>query len=246
MNIFVLEDDFKHRKYITKQLNQLHDINNWEIFPLDLIELAEYYWNIDNKNILDNDIFIIDIKLNNSYSGIDIAEKIRKKNKYCFIIFLSSYESYGMYIINRRIYPHAYISKELMNTKKMVEKFEIELHEIKIKIKKRALNGKNISIPTRQKIFQLDLEKINYIETIKGDRYSVNVHFENNVTIVHKDIGFFRKELTGFIFFKELKSYILNTMNISKIDKTKSCLIFKNSEVLYLGTKSLRKVYKNM
>ncbi|MGX7172892.1 response regulator [Enterococcus ratti] len=74
--------------------------------------------------ISDGDIFIIDIELNDKYNGIEVSETIRKINKKCAILFLTSIEVSAAEIINKRIHPIAYLKKDLATFSSVRPKIE--------------------------------------------------------------------------------------------------------------------------
>ncbi|PEH49539.1 LytTR family DNA-binding domain-containing protein [Enterococcus faecium] len=242
MRIYILEDNYIHRNYILSRLSKIEAAQIYEFVSVKENELLSFYKKLDMLCIQKDDIFLIDVDLNLSWTGIDIAEKIRSINKDCFIIFISSELKYSMQVINRDILPFGYLSKQFKENDTLENQLQKKLDKIAKYIQKDIISGVKLLIRTRDEIEYIDLGEVNYIETIKGKRYSVNIHSSDVTQCVNKSFTYFRQNISNENFYKELKSYIINVSNIKSIDKTESYILFENLDILYLGKKSMRKL----
>ncbi|MGG5357921.1 MULTISPECIES: LytTR family transcriptional regulator DNA-binding domain-containing protein [unclassified Enterococcus] len=242
MNIYILEDNYRHRNYLTLKLAQLDVAKKYNIIVIENEDILDFYKHADSLDIKKEDIFLIDIDLNCLHTGIDIAEKIRFVSKNCFIVFISSDMRHGVEIINRTIRPFAYLSKQFQGTDTLESQLQSILNKVEKQIKKEDLLGEKIVIPMREEVEFIDLNELNYIETIKGNRYAVNVYYSYGTSFVNKSFSFFRKNINNDLIFMGLKSYIINTVNIKNINKKECTILFENLDSLYLGRKLLKKL----
>jgi two-component system response regulator AgrA len=242
LKIYILEDNYIHRKYITLKLSQIDKAAKFDIIALENEEIFTFYDKLDLLSVKKDDVFLIDINLNFSRTGIDIAEKIRSVNKDCFIIFISSEMGHGIQIINRTILPIAYLSKQFQEGNALEKQLETILNKIERYINKDLLTGEKLMISMKGEVEYIDLSDVNYIETIKGNRYAANIHYTDLTEFVNKSFSYFRKNIENDSFYMELKSYIINVANIKSIEKKEYSILFENLEFLYLGRKGLKKL----
>ncbi|EGP5632695.1 LytR/AlgR family response regulator transcription factor [Enterococcus lactis] len=242
MKIYILEDNYIHRKYISLKVKQIDILNKYEIVPIEDKKLLSFYNHIDLLNVKKDDVFLIDINLNFQFTGIDIAEKIRSANEYCFIIFISSEMQHGIQIINRTIRPIGYISKQFQEVNSLESQIENIFKIIEEQMNKEALRGEKLKISMKNEIEYVELNEVNYIETIKGNRYAVNIHYVDMIDYVNKSFSYFRQNIDTNLFYTELKSYIININHIKRIEKKEGSILFENLEYLYLGRKGLKKL----
>ncbi|WP_369670023.1 LytR/AlgR family response regulator transcription factor [Enterococcus lactis] len=202
MKIYILEDNYIHRKYIESKVSLLDLAMKYQIILLENDALLNFYNRLDYLSIQKEDIFLIDINLNSFHTGIDIAEKIRLINKDCFIIFISSEVQYGIEIINRRIRPIAYLSKQLQEGKTLEKQLQQIFNKIEVYINKEVIAGEKLLISTREKTEYISLSEVNYIETIKGNRYAVNIHYIDGTDTVNKSFSYFRRSIATDVFLQ--------------------------------------------
>lgn len=172
-------------------------------------------------------VVVLDIEFKNSnLNGLDIASEIRKINKDCYIIFITSHFEYLMKAYNYKTF--AYLFKNSLSVDSLSETLSRLFDDISGNTKKfLKIDNKGTFI---------DLTDIQFIEkngmkliyhTLHGcfDTYNSFSKIENTLP---KN------------FVRCHKSFIANINNIVNVSLSDNSIVFKNNDVCYIGPK-----YKN-
>ncbi|EPH97740.1 response regulator receiver domain protein, partial [Enterococcus faecalis 13-SD-W-01] len=162
--IYIIEDQLLHQKFIEETIGEFiqHSGISAEIVPINSIN--SFIKAIPALDITDVDIFFIDINLKNQYTGIDIAEWLRRANPFCKIIFITNYTDQSMAIVTRNIIPFDYIHKN-SNLAEVRKKIHVTLKKLFFTLQINAEEILLLSIQNEKQVFALPY--INYIQTIK-------------------------------------------------------------------------------
>ncbi len=172
-------------------------------------------------------VVILDIEFkNSSLNGLDIANEIRKINKDCYIIFVTSHFEYLMKAYDYKTF--AYLFKNSLSVESLSETLTRLFDDINGNTKKfLKIDNKGTFI---------DLNDIQFIEkcgmkliyhTLHGcfDTYNSFSKIENTLPKS---------------FARCHKSFIANINNIVSVSLSDNSIVFKNGELCYIGPK-----YKN-
>ncbi|HAO6437556.1 TPA: hypothetical protein IQC27_002844, partial [Listeria monocytogenes] len=107
---------------------------------------------------------------------------------------------------------------------------------------KPVTSEKNIAVKSRGQMHIFKESDINYIQTIEGNRYSTLFKLINNEIVLGTTIAKLKKSLNSANLHTELKSVIINVMNIQEIYRKESLIIFKNEDVLTLTPRLIDKI----
>ncbi|MBS7577452.1 MULTISPECIES: LytTR family DNA-binding domain-containing protein [unclassified Enterococcus] len=243
-SIYLIEDDFAFRNS-TKALLLNNVQNHLKYLQLNIVEvnnLVNFYKNIENMVIRDFDIFIIDIQLQSYMDGLDFGNLIRTNNKACKIIYLTSLENKAIQIINKGIFPEAYLVKEadheIMSFKLMEVFSNIEAEFIR----DAEISNKTIMLNDNDRTFLILLNQILYFSVIPGLRNGLLLKTINKELIVNGSLNKIKKELPDPPFILNLKSHIINSTNINMLSVNDGLLQFKNNDELYLSPKIITKI----
>lgn len=238
MKIVVIEDDFMFREKIVNVIEEIY----FDGLEIEVVSKERFFFkNLDSLKIADSTLFLIDIELKNYFNGIDIAEKIRKRNKNCFIAFITAYEKYGLEVINRQIFPIGYLSKQMpmkqlnLRMKDLVrECLDVNQYrdskDVKITV---DLGGQKVIIPEKDII---------YIATVPGYKKMLRIKHTEGELLTKGRIKLFREQLRTPYFFKELKSFIVNINRIEKLYLAEGTVQFKGQLILDIGITGTRKI----
>ena len=172
-------------------------------------------------------VVVLDIEFKNSkFNGLDIANEIRKVNKNCYIIFITSHFEYLMKAYDYKTF--AYLFKNALSVETLSNTLTRLFDDVS--------NNSRKFLKINNKGTFLDLSYIQFIEkygmkliyhTPRGnfDTYSSFSKIENNLPQN---------------FVRCHKSFIANIDNIFNISFSNNSITFKNNEVCYIGPK-----YKN-
>lgn len=172
-------------------------------------------------------VIVLDIEFKNSnINGLDIAEEIRKINKDCYIIFVTSHFEYLMKAYDYKTF--AYLFKNALNLETLSNTLRRLFEDIS------GSSRKFLKIDTKGTF--LDLTDIQFIEKngIKLIYHTLHEKFNtyNSFSKIEHNLP------SNFV--RCHKSFIANINNISTICLSDNSVIFKNNEVCYIGPK-----YKN-
>lgn len=172
-------------------------------------------------------VVILDIEFKNSnLNGLDIANEIRKINKDCYIIFITSHFEYLMKAYNYKTF--AYLFKNSLSIDSLSETLTRLFDDISGNTKKF------LKIDNRGTF--IDLNDIQFIEKsgMKLIYHTLHGCFETYNS-------FSRIENTlPQTFVRCHKSFIANITNIVNVSLSDNSIVFKNGDVCYIGPK-----YKN-
>ena len=172
------------------------------------------------------DVFILDIKFNSTISGIDIANKIRAKNKNAYIIFATGHLEY--LILAYKCKTFDYLPKPIS-----MENLEETILRLFNDIKETSSNKSYIKIDSKDTIIQSN--SIYYIEKNKNRIIFRTTDAEYYICSSFNKL----KDKLPKYFVRCHKSYIVNIQNISSIDG--NTIHFDKSDTL---TCSIGQVYK--
>lgn len=238
MRIFMIDDQFIIRKKIKDVISALAFTN------LSLNEITneqEFYQNITDFEILDNDFFIIDIDLKTYFSGIDLAEKIRQKNKSAFIVFLSAFDSKGIEILNRQIFPLGYLLKD-QSADELTAAIETLLKKANLKVLEQQ-NEEHILVLNN---FETDIliseNNIYYAATVPGFKKTILIKHKDGETMVRGKLSDLKKSMKNSYICKELKSFIINLALVENISTLEGTIQFTDGTNLEIGKVGARKM----
>ena len=166
-----------------------------------------------------------------SKSGIDIARKIRKKDKESAIIFLTSHDECGYAVL-----------KSCTNFLTFISKFD-EYEENLINAIKEALEllhiKKTLTFVEHNVTYNITINNILYITKDTVNRKSVIVT-DNNIHKTYMTISELLKILEP-MFIQSHRSCIVNLERIEKVDRNRNLIIFDNGVKIDLLSDNYKK-----
>jgi len=171
------------------------------------------YDEMKNGNI---DILFLDVDFQNGgKNGVEFANELRKFNKDFYLVFLTAHFEYSLLSFKCKTYD--YILKPITNSaitsifKRFKEEFTAVENKVFINIKKGlAIRAKDILFIERK-------QNRTYIHT-KNCTYDSSISLSNIYKILPQDI-----------FFRNHRSYIVNTQAITRVNKRKAKVFFDKS-----------------
>lgn len=219
--IFLCDDDssilLRYRRFIENSII----INDYDmrvvISTTDSQDILLYL----EKQQLTNSLFFLDIDLAQSMTGIDLAQKIRKKDAFAQIVFVTSHQEFALETLKRQIAPLNYIVKGSDDEKKLIENILKESYEHTYI--DQYQNNKYVSFSVGSQFININVESIYFLET------SVVPH---KLVLYGKDImyEFYGKMNELEESYPDLirihKSFLVNIKQIKSID-------FKNRLIMF-------------
>lgn len=173
-------------------------------------------------------VVVLDIEFKNSkINGLNIAEEIRKINKDCYIIFITSHFEYVMEAYDYKTFAYLFKNSLSVDT----------LSDTLIRLFDDVSGSSTKFIKIDGKGTFIDLNDVHFIEK---NGMKLIYHTSHGVLETYNSFSKIESSLPKN-FVRCHKSFIANVNNIVHISLTNSSITFKNDEVCYIGPK-----YKNL
>lgn len=236
IKFIVCDDEIIFRNSISDVINKIFkDSSEYEL--ISFAKYNEEFEKIINDGV-SNKIYILDIEIINSISGIDIAKKIRRNDWNSIIILITSHSDLGYEALKAQIMLLDFISK--------FDDYKNNLEKIVRKAIKQINNKKVICLNSNGMNYRIFLNDIIYVVKDALERKCL-IKTTYNEIVVSKPLN----ELYGLLddrFYLTHRSCIVNTEKIISVDWKNSIIEFKGVKVDLLSRdykKGLRK-YVNM
>ena len=223
LNFIICDDNENALNKIAKMLDSIFMSNNIEanvvLQSTDPQEVLNY------SNTHKVDVFLLDIQLKASLSGIDLAKKIRENNKDAYFIFTTGHLEYSL--MAYKIKTFDYLPKPI-TTERLEETILRLLDDINGKPKKYIkIDSKNTLV---------DADEILYI---KREGMKLVFHTPTRDYESYSSFAKLQDSLPGN-FIRCHKSYIANINKIVNVEPVSNTIYFSNDCSCEIGPK-----YKN-
>lgn len=224
MKIAACDDEFS---FINEIKDDISSIKTEE----DIIDVVEY---CSGEKLLNDfhkdsfDIIILDIEMK-GINGIETAEYIRKIDSDVIIIFLTSYGSFVYRGYEVRAF--RYILKDQPKA--------MRLEQLQAAINECCMNNHSLVLPYKYSDCRFRLKDIMFMEVLGRE---ITVHKRDEQFSFTGRLSDYESILVSNRFIKTHKSFLVNVLNISWIDK--SDVIMKNGEKVPVSRKYREKVEK--
>lgn len=222
LNIIICENEkyYKLKTYdiidkYMKKTNIMYNIMTFDTYTPKLKKFVEQP--VDGHNV-----YILDIDLNGSDSGIDIANDIRRKDYDSIIIFETGYSQLISEAQRLRLSILDYVLKKVNYEKNILELIELSLNIFKLK--------GSVKFQLDKIDYNIKYEDILFIESDSNER-KCNIVTKKKTYSVKKPLYFFEEQLSKH-FFKINRGCIINTTNATKYDYPNNVITFDNGKTL--------------
>ena len=232
MEFVVCDDEQAFKKNITSVINKLYMNNDENYNVYEFNKFNDEFGKLINNGV--PKIYILDIEIKNSISGIDIARKIRNVDWQSIIIFITSHSELGYEALKAQIMLLDFISKfddfenHLENTLKKAINFVGNISTFKF-------NVDGIS-------YIIHLNDILYIAKDTVDRKCIIKTTYNEVE-VNKSLSYFVDKLDKR-FYMTHRSCFVNTSKICKVDWKNNVIYFDTGDTTDLLSRDKKKGLK--
>ena len=171
------------------------------------------------KNNVENNIYILDIDLNEEKNGLTLGREIRKLDKYSGeMIFVTNHVELSFKVFQYKLRVVTFINKSLDLENQLKESLLIATQILN---KEKKEEPKKLVIKIGAEMFNIQLQDIIYIETIKNSR-KVTLHSTNTIVEFYStlkelmnslDNNFIQTHKTNIVNKKYIKSVCKNSNN---------------------------------
>ncbi len=225
INIAICDDDNFYLEQLANMLQKASEELNVKFNIKQFNSGAEFESNVE-KDLM-YDLIFMDIELN-EYNGVDIIRKLKVKNSYAIVIFVTNYDCYVSKVF--RVGAFQYLKKPIE-----YDDLIIDLHRA---IEKINNNKQTITLHINKEQKTINLSQIYYFEILCGETYACidgkNVKLDKRVSLIN---------LTNKLndnFVKIHNSIIVNLNVVENI--TSESVILKNN-IKCNFSRSFRKVF---
>ena len=234
IDFIVCDDNTKVVNDVTNIISKFMMTNNIHYKTHKFYEYDDNFMKMLNEPV-NHKIYILDIETPNN-SGIDIARKIRKKDKSSVIIFLTGHDELGSIVLKSCLNFLTFISKfddyELKLTGALNEALDLVYIKRTIDFTEHG-NKYNIAINSVLYITRDTFERKTIIKT-DSNEFKVYMSLEKI------------NELSKNYFTKTHKSCLVNMQRVDKIDGNRNLITFNDGTVIdLLSNKYKKEVIKN-
>jgi DNA-binding LytR/AlgR family response regulator len=230
IKVIVLDDEEKYCKAVKEVVNKVSIQFNRDI---NYMEFKKYNKALQ-KQIEDDSIpkiYIVDIDLNDEISGINIAEKIRERERFSEIIFITNHDK--MY---ETVYDSVY---DVFGFIRKFHNFETDLYKKLVDIFKRDFDNASFIYEGKYTDLNLYYRNIMYIYCVPDERKIAIVTsggVENRISMSIQEI---MEKLDGR--FKMVhRSCIVNTEKVQEYCWSKNYFVLDNGAKVDLLSKKYR------
>lgn len=235
INLVVCDDEKQFRKKVVKVIDKIFMKNNLEYTVSEFDSYNKKFEEFINQPITSK-IYILDIEMNNSISGIDIARKIRKNDWNSIIIMVTSHADMGYEALKAQIMLLAFISK--------YDECDKNLTSVLKKAIAKIDNKKVLMFEANGISHRIYLDDILYITKDTVDRKCV-IRTTYNEFSVNCTMNQMIDELDTR-FYLAHRSCLVNTEKIKKIDWKQNIIYFGNDEKIDLLARDKKKGLKEL
>lgn len=229
LNFVLCDDNINILDKFSKILENIFEKHNYDakigLSTNNIDELLDYI--DDNKT----DVLILDINLKSDKTGLEIASKVRQKNKDTYFIFTTAHLEYAMMAYKFKTFD--YLAKPV--TAERLEETIVRLFE--------DINGlpkKYIKIDNKKTI--IDENEILYI---RRDGMKLIFHTKNRDYETYSSFNKILPTLPSN-FVRTHKSFIVNINRIVNLDPVENLIYFDNNSTCELGPKFKEKVMEEV
>lgn len=235
LSVFICEDNPAHLKKIEEAVETIIMIDDYDM-KLELAttnpdELIRYMAHTSHIR----GVYFLDIDLNHSLNGLELAALIRKKDIDAKIIFITTHSELLSLTFTYKLEVLDYIIKdEPQLIKKRIRECLETTHNYYISPKRVEENRLKFNLNNQTRYFSLD--DIMFFETTDTP-HKIRLHLTNSTVELYDSLGAIEKMSDDLVRIH--KSYLVNQRNVSVLDTKERIVTMTNGERCLI---SIRKI----
>lgn len=187
-------------------------------------------------------LFFLDIDLKSDMDGLTLAQRIRKEQPRCFIIFITSHSEMSFLTFQYKVEALDFIIKDTN------EHIKSKIHECLLNVQEKYTSisnniNKTFIIYQGDKCITVDYSEILFFET-STNIHKILLHAQKRVIEFNGQLKDIEQQL-DYRFYRCHRSYIINKDNIAEVDFDNLTVHMRNGEICPVSVrlkKGLRKL----
>ncbi|MHB8062876.1 MAG: LytR/AlgR family response regulator transcription factor [Ruminiclostridium sp.] len=221
LHFVILDDDATHNINTNKRLQLIFKKHELEasiaLNTTDPMQVIEYC----SRNNTRNNVYLLDINVQSTITGIDIAGIIREQEVKAYIIFVSAHPEYVMPSLKTKIFDYLIKPVSIDTLESCVNSIYKDFIKVNDKI------SQTINIKSGFNMYNLKLDEIAFLEKYG---HLLVVHTVSGKIESSESLESIEQKLDKKKFFRCHKSYIVSISYISRVDYPNSIIYLKNGD----------------
>ena len=236
ISIYICEDQHHQLEQISQVIENHILIENLDMSialkaksPVELLNEIE-----GNKT---SNIYFLDVDLQSSMNGIELAEAIRKNDPRGFIIFVTTHSEMSHLTFKYKVEALDFIIKgDLATMKKQIISCLDNITQ-KLALASPELQ-KRFNLRTKDKTVNVAYDDIYFFETAYA-AHKIVMHCKSQIIEFNGNLSDIEDQLDNY-FVRCHRSFIVNLTYVNQIDHTKKTLHLENGQTCIASTKGLK------
>lgn len=226
LDIYICEDNLNQLNLFTQYIKDVIMIENWDMRIAK--STSDPYTILKEVSIAENiGLFFLDIDLKSDINGLTLAQRIRKEQPRCFIVFLTSHPEMSFLTFQYKLEALDFIIKDSNDhVKSKIYECLLNVQE-KYTLQNRNAN-KTFIIHHADKYITVDYSEILFFET-STNIHKILLHAQKRTIEFNGHLKEIEQQL-DYRFYRCHRSYIINKDNIAEVDFENLTVCMKNGE----------------
>lgn len=233
LHFVILDDDAMHNRNTYKRLQSIflkYDMEaSVSLNTTQAGEVIEYC----SKNNARNNVYLLDVDIQNSINGIEVASIIREQDAISYIVFVSAYPEYVMPSLKTKIFDYLIKPVSIDALGKCIN----SIYKDFVKVNSNIIP--QLAIKSGLNVYNLTFDEITFFEKFG---HLLVVHTISGIIESSETLDSIELKLDKTRFFRCHKSYIVNISHISRIDYSNSIIYLKNGEFCVVSKRLKREL----
>lgn len=165
-------------------------------------------------------VYLLDIDFRGANLGLDLAARIRQRDKRCYFIFITAYRDYAMQSIKLKTFDYLVKPVDAAELTRTLSRLHREVLE-------SGPPGASITVHSGSQVYVLDPRAIVYIESWRN---KVTIHETNRTIETYATLSGLADDLAAFGFFRCHKSFLINLRHIRTLNLSRNQVLMSNGD----------------
>lgn len=243
LNIYLCDDESSQLENLSKTIEEVIEKNHYNMSVV--LSTTSPFPVLNNIKISNSKInmYFLDVDLNTTMNGIELAHKIRTFDPRAFIVIVSAYEEYMPLTFSYMIEPLAYILKgnQLDISEQISHCLKLAKDRYETTINKK-ISTDYLTLHTKTRTIEIDPKDLYYI-TISSIPHTLEICSKRKLTQVRGSINDTIQKLPGN-FIKISRETIINTNYIKEFDNKMRTLTLINESLFHVSVRKCKDIKK--